>query len=283
MSNINTEKIKSILNDKVNFETIVGDLVNVPKNISVINNGVIKPLNDNYPNSFETLLEYSLEKELVLKPIDGNKGRGIIFFSAKENGVLINNSMKSLEEAEYDITKLNNYLVVEKIKQANYSEKIFPKTANTIRLLVMEDPDSNYKPFIARAVHRFGRVSTIPADNWSRGGLSAPINLETGRMGLGIMHPKHTNGELKYYKNHPDTEERIEGVNIPFWDEIKKVALDLTQQLNIKYVGWDILVTDNSFYFIEGNCNSDLDLIQVHEPLLIDSRVKRFLKANQYL
>lgn len=42
------------------------------------------------------------------------------------------------------------------------------------------------------------------------------------------------------------------------------------------YVGWDIIVTDDGYKIIEGNNYSDVNLLQIHRPLLADPRVRRF-------
>lgn len=280
LSNVNDEEIKLFLNDKLKFESIASKYVNVPKNFFVIRNGIIQSIDEGSPYCIDTLIEYCTGIELVLKPIDGNRGKGVMFLLNKDNKLLLNNQIIDQNKLKTIIEKLDNYIILERIKQANYSEKIFSETSNTIRLLVMRNPYENNKPFIAAAVHRFGRKETIPVDNWSRGGLSANIDISDGKLGCGVMHPRHTNGELKFYKTHPDSGSQIEGVTIPYWEDIKDIAIDLTIRLNIRYVGWDILVTNNGFYFIEGNCNSDLDLIQVHNPLLKDERVVKFLKYS---
>src|SRR5699024_10374507 len=178
---------------------------------------------------------------------------------------------------------MNNYLISDLTKQAHYSENIFPDSTNTIRLLVMQDPDNKFEPFIASAVHRFGTESTIPADNWSKGGLSSLIDLEQGTLGPGVSHPKNTNGILKFVNKHPDTGEMITNIRVPHWEKLTREILNITRELNIKYIGWDILVTNDGYSIIEGNCNSDLDLLQVHSPLLKNRRVKRFMGFNNYI
>lgn len=271
-NNIDT---RELLNNKVEFENAAKQFVNVPKNIGIINMGKYE--------SFDldlTSLEQHLKKgnKFVLKPIDGKKGRGIVFLSQTKNGFLYNELLLSIQELRVKISELNNYLVTELVSQADYADRIFPGSTNTIRLLVMTDPNNNFNNFISAAVHRFGSDETVPVDNWSKGGLSANIDIKTGIMFEAVKHPKNTEGILSFVKKHPNTNEVISGVKIPNWENIKKTSLDLADKLKVDYVGWDILVTNESFYFIEGNCNSDLDLLQVHSPLLTDNRVVNFIE-----
>lgn len=46
----------------------------------------------------------------------------------------------------------------------------------------------------------------------------------------------------------------------------------------IKYVGWDIVITDDDIVAIEGNNHPALKVIQLHEPFLKDPRVRKFYK-----
>jgi hypothetical protein len=140
------------------------------------------------------------------------------------------------------------------------------------------DPDTG-EAFVATAVHRFGNKDSIPVDNWSRGGLSSRIDLETGELGPGATYPRH--GEVIFHDDHPDTGTRIRGVCIPGWSQLKHRLLDMAQAWSfIPYVGWDIIVADDDTWLLEGNNYSDVNLLQVHGPLLRDPRVRRFYRYH---
>jgi D-alanine-D-alanine ligase-like ATP-grasp enzyme len=58
--------------------------------------------------------------------------------------------------------------------------------------------------------------------------------------------------------------------------------LEITDNLSyIPYAGWDVIVTDNegSFKLIEANSHSGVKSLQVHEPLLVDNRVREFYET----
>jgi hypothetical protein len=46
------------------------------------------------------------------------------------------------------------------------------------------------------------------------------------------------------------------------------------------YMGWDIAITEDSIKVIEINSNPDVELFQVHQPLLNDQKIKNFF--DQY-
>jgi hypothetical protein len=60
--------------------------------------------------------------------------------------------------------------------------------------------DKTNETFTAAAIHRFGRQTTIPVDNFAKGGLSAWINQETGVIGKAVELP--TKSEIKWNRLH---------------------------------------------------------------------------------
>jgi len=220
------------------------------------------------------------KKKIVLRPCIGSGGLGVYICELDEEHVIINGQRKKLREFELLIQTLDGkYIITDFCEQANFFREIYPFSANTIRIWTM-NPE-NKEPFIPVAVLRIGTKKSGFLDNVSRGGLTAPINLETGEVGKGAQLTPF--GEVRWYKNHPDTSTQIEGFTIPHWNSIKKELLSLVSKLpECKYVGWDLLLKDNEgdFVIIEGNHRPDIDLVQVHNPLLEDQRVINFYREN---
>src|SRR5699024_4574574 len=157
--------------------------------------------------------------------------------------------------------------VNEYIEQGEFGNSLNNTSLNTIRILTLQDIETN-EPFIPIAVQRIGNKKSSPTDNWSRGGFSASIDLDTGELGKAVSHPDSSK-ELNWYKYHPDNNNIIQGKKIPQWDYIKnKILLAASQTPFFPYIGWDVVITDNGFIVIEGNSMSDVDLLQIHEPLL---------------
>ncbi len=110
-------------------------------------------------------------------------------------------------------------------------------------------------------------------------------NRGTGGRGVHILKRGTTNSSGTTsegtYSYHPDTKQQIEGVHIPGWKSMTACLLAvLTQIPCLKYVGWDIIMTDDGFVLLEGNNCSDVNLLQVHRPLLADSRVRAFYEHH---
>ncbi|MDQ3398324.1 MAG: hypothetical protein M3511_11260, partial [Deinococcota bacterium] len=161
------------------------------------------------------------------------------------------------------------------VVQADYARKIFPHTTNSLRIITMQDPENDHRPFIAVASHRFGVLETIPVDNFTRGGLRAKIDLDTGKMTSAKKHPARTKQE---FTRHPETDAQIEGVEVPHWQEVKEGLLQMVAALPfVKFVGWDVVVTEEGFCILEGNNPPSLG-IQGWYPFFQDPRIRRFFE-----
>jgi hypothetical protein len=210
---------------------------------------------------------------LVLKPVQGGGGKGIIVLSGPPENALL-----KVKKACAD---LDNYMVTERVKQHDYVEQIYAATVNTIRIVTMWDVDEGY-PFIAAAVQRIGTRKSAPVDNWTRGGLSAEIDLQCGTIGHAVTYP--ASGKLEWQAKHPETGAQIEGVTIPRWQEVCSEILQIAGSLPyLPYIGWDVVVTTDGFAILEGNNYTDVNLLQVHRPLLADARIRRFYEASGVL
>ena len=195
--------------------------------------------------------------------------------AGEDGGVWLNGEDASHSWIDF-VAGLEDYVVTEVVDNDERTKSIFPHCLNTIRLVTMTETKTA-EPFIGAAVHRFGVRETIPTDNWSGGGICCRIDLDTGVMGPGVRHPRNTDGVLEWHSRHPDTGEGLEGVQVPRWDEVKATLLGLCKKVPfIKYAGWDLAVTTTGIQVVECNPTCDLDLIQIHGPLLEGDRARGF-------
>lgn len=265
----------SVLGDKLLFTKLAGEVLDVPGIVALIERGEVFA-----EGSITTLQELSAEHlSLVLKPSEGTRGQGVY----RLEGSTLNGRSTTPDELNNLARKLDNYLVTQTVAQAAYAETIFPGATNSVRVLTLVDPDTQ-EPFVARAVHRFGVADTVPTDNWSRGGLCANVDLGTGVLSQGVKHIQRTGGRLEWQTHHPDTGAAIEGVTVPRWQEVCRGLTEAVKALPfLIYVGWDVVVTEAGFCVLEGNNNTDLDLLQVHGGLLKDQRVRRFYEHHKVI
>lgn len=272
---------KHVLQDKLVFAASLAyfGFNNVPEVFGTIFHGRVtwrdRPIGD------RPLVELlSREHRLVLKPIRGEGGGGV-FLVQQESGVtLLNGKPISQAQLEARITRLDAYLIQRAIHQASYSDRIFPSSVNTIRIVTMCDAHTGL-PFIAAAVHRFGTKQSMPVDNVDKGGLSAHIDVETGRLGRASSYLSK-GAKMTWHETHPDTGAALAGVTIPRWEAIKGEVLAIAGQFpQLPIIGWDaVLDSGHQLVLLEGNVKPALRILQMHGPLLADPRVRYFYRLH---
>jgi len=213
----------------------------------------------------------------VLKPCSGSGGTGILVYAHRDGTHSVDG--QALDEAALlDRLAGEIWLVCAFLEQAGYARAVFQDATNTIRMLTLYDEEAG-EAFLARAVHKFGRRCTGAVDNWEKGGISARIDLASGRLGKGLCF--HPEGRLRAYADHPDSSAPIEGMVVPGWPAVRDGLVELASKLPfLPYIGWDVVVTEDGYALIEGNNRPGVSSLQVHGPLLEDPRVRRFYERH---
>lgn len=218
---------------------------------------------------------------IVCKPISEGRGRDISIIEF-DDGYQINGNQAD-EQAVMDLqSSLTDHLVVEKINQHPFQESVFPDSLNTIRIVTMVDPETD-EPFIGLAAHRFGTSESAPVDNWSAGGIAAQVNQKTGKLGRAMSA---LSSEVKRLTYHPTTRTRIRGETVPNWQSVREMVFSIASEFSDiwPYVGWDVTVDENGTpKIIEGNRATDVEIMQMFEPLLADERRHRFYEHHNVI
>lgn len=216
---------------------------------------------------------------LVVKPTRGTTGSRVLVCSAIEDGYRINGEEHSCESFAARVEALDDYLVSAFVEQASYADDLYPDATNTLRVLTMWDPKTD-EPFVTFTMQRIGTERSAPVDNWSKGGLTASVDLESGELSRGVHFPY--SGRLEWHDDHPETGAPIAGVKVPNWSAIRDGIVEMAANYpQIPYIGWDVVVTDTGeFTVIEANSCTDVDSLQVHGPLLDDPRARRFYEHH---
>lgn len=273
---------REVLDNKLVFFFAAKDYVSTPRAFAVVGRTGITPLDATVSlRDFDAFLDFCTENAgLVLRRVRGGGGARVYILRAARGGFYLNDQLLDRAGAVNALQRLptDNYIVTEFVEQGSYSSEIFGGTTNTIRVITMVDPETR-DPFIPIAVHRFGTRRSVPVDNWSKGGLSVKVDIDSGELSRGVTFP--TDGTLQWHDRHPDTGAQIWKRVVPGWAQARDAILDLAAKLSfLSYVGWDVVVTDTGFTMIEGNNYTDVNLLQVHQPLLADERVRRFYRHH---
>lgn len=197
-------------------------------------------LNGDNLEEFEEFLKD--KKEIMVKPSSGSCGQGIekLTVSSHEPGELYK---KLLAEGRC--------LVEEVATQCEVIGRLHPTSINTLRVVTL-----NQKVVVAFL--RIGNKGYV-VDNFNHEGLAAPIDIEDG-----IIKYRAIDKEHHEYDRHPYTDEKIVGLKIPMWDEIKNLCVDASKVVpQIGYAGWDVCVSDDGPLLIEGNEFPGHDIYQL--------------------
>lgn len=269
-----------LLRDKYVFSVFFKDFFKTPEIFCLIDNKTIFPSNkNNYINNFKNLLSLlEKEKNLILKPNFSSRGKNINLVQSIDGNILVNNTVFSTDQFQELLLSLNNYLVSKFIIQGSFTRNLFLSTTNTLRINSFYDPLKKYA-FIKQAYLRIGTSKTIPADNFSRGGIISFVDMDTGVLKETIRRSE--DGRVLKCSHHYETNEIITGKILPHWDLIKKNILNTTELIGpiIKIVGWDIIITEDDFVVLEGNNGPDFTQQGEEYPLAIDKEVASFLKS----
>lgn len=224
----------------------------------------------------EYLNSLSAGQQVFVKPLTGAEGKRIFAVRRLDNGGFRLNGIEvPLAAVRAEIEADKRPMVVEAgLEQHRDEAALFEGTTNTLRLLTMLDMKDR-TPFIVVAVQRIGAGTSGVVDNWSAGGLSARIDLDSGRLGKATRLPGPEG--LRWFSTHPDNGAPIEGVQVPYWGEVVDTVLHAARVLSfMEYIGWDVIVTPQGPVVLEANINSGMNVLQVHQPLLKDPRARAY-------
>jgi hypothetical protein len=174
----------------------------------------------------------------ILKPESKSCGRGIRII----NTVSVEDAKQKLE-AVYRKGD-TRFVLEELVVQSEEMARLHPESVNTVRFPTfrLDDRVHVFPPYL-----RMGQGSSF-VDNAGSGGVFGLVSLETGRVYAACDEMGNT------YEVHPNTKEKIIGFVVPRWEEAIALAKELiTVVPTVRWVGWDLALTDDGWVLIEGN------------------------------
>ncbi len=205
---------------------------------------------DAKPNAGETLF---------VKPACGSGGRGAIEIELPADGdpvAHLQTIVAGLRQREKGWDK-QCWIIQRRLQPHPQLRALCGPVLPTARLITMLDERG--RPEIVSTVLRFPARFDAIVDNIGLGGLSAPIDADSGELGAGCagMRP----GE---YREHPESGAAIEGCTIPFWPDIR----ELVERCHANHfsdhvmVGWDVAIADTGPALLEANARPSIILAQ---------------------
>lgn len=225
-----------------------------------------------------------VDSPCVVKPISGNQGWGV---RLRPEGIS-NGMLRTLAVTD-------DFIVEEALQNHSYASEIWPHSSNTIRILTYHDGQSAQ---VAASVHKWGTNHSGWLDNFTQGGLTTYIQggimgytledyspLELRRNFSGDRCGSDRKGFYNHsyrYDIHPESGARILGKQIPFWREAVAMVLRSAETYHangwLNYIGYDVIITPDGPRIVELNPEPGVHLIQMHIPLMVNQRFKRFVE-----
>lgn len=184
----------------------------------------------------------------IIKSTLESRGRGIV--------VVKKESMETAWEYVGNLIKNGEKVILEQwVAQAKELSVFHPCSVNTLRFATFR---INEKVFLLFAALRTGRAGSF-VDNGGAGGIFASINIENG-----IIDSDGYDKLGNHYVEHPDTNIKFKGFQMPEWKQVCELVRKLSGIVpEQKYVGWDLAYTNNGWIMIEGNSFGQMGIPQI--------------------
>lgn len=236
----------------------------------------IYPVSNNKDKAIDWIKNHKI---FFAKPNSGQCGKGIkkinidalekLFNYDKNIDNLANDeNVRDNEFADESnkLEKLYNYLIENKlelleepIKQHEMMNKLNDSSVNTIRMVTLMNEQKEVT--ILTAFSRIGSGGCV--DNFNSGGMTAKIDIESGKI---IEKAVNKKGEI--FECHPITGTKINGFQIPNWSEAIRMVKEAAKlSPNVRYIGWDVAITNEGVTLVEGNQFPGHDIYQVAEKM----------------
>ncbi len=214
---------------------------------------------------------------LAAKPVSGSLGIG--FYKLAYDG--LNYFINDKHSSEPEIRELINtwmrtdrleYLITEYLQAHRDLRKIWGDSPDTMRIMVIRE--RNHLPRIVASYIEFGRKSMGVIEGYY--GINCLVDQETGGFSGGTID---IDREIEQVKYHPDTKYLLEG-NIPHWKTVTEKILEISRYIpQLRYMGYDVIITDEGFKIIEINSLQGIMMIQYFYPLLKNESSKEFFNT----
>jgi len=247
----------------------------LPEYYFQVKKGQITPLPDlppGYAANLEGVVELLADEgDLAFKPMAGSHGIGFYKLSSRYEKYYVNEKMVTRDALAGILNQEKEYILTEYITSHEDIRRIYSGSPNTLRFLVINPPGSEL--IYSNAHLRFGTSASGAVDFNTDGGLFSTVNLETGKYSGCMRFMEHY---AEACDVHPDSGVFIEGV-LPHWESVKQVLKEISFYLpQMKFMGYDIILTPESFKIIEINSHPALGPQQHYSPLLRDEETSRF-------
>ncbi len=205
----------------------------------------------------QTLAPYP---RFVIKPARGAQGKGILLVTGNSNGSYLQTDGQrfTLRELKYYVSGILSglYSLGGQVDQALIealieADPVFQKVSYggvpDIRIIV-------YKGVPVMSMVRLPTRESRGKANLHQGAVGMGVHMATGMSTYGV----YKNRPIEY---HPDTGQRLAGIQIPFWEQILTMAAHALEMTGLGYVGVDLVLDrDRGPLLLELNARPGLSI-----------------------
>jgi len=188
------------------------------------------------------------KKEFFSKPTDQFGGKGILHIDVDKAG--------DLSLLYKELVDTGKYIVEQKIVQHSKMNMLSDSSVNSLRITTLKRNETVHILYsIVRMSDGYNAV-----DNISSGGMYCPVS-ENGE----ISAEAFCDNTIEYYSVHPKTGTVFLGFQIPFYKQAIGLVTEAAKRVEeLRYIGWDVAITENGPVLIEGNVIPGYDMCQNH-------------------
>ena len=249
---LNDPEYIAVFNDKLSFNKLFRDYLK-------------RDFLDLNEASFEEFRCFVEGKEKVFgKPADSYSGKGIY----RNFEIAGYSDLRDL----YDYLRENHLFIEDSIIQDPDMASLHPSSINTVRVTTLLDDEKE-----AHVMYTILRIGTgnKSVDNVGSGGIYTVLSPEGE-----LINPCWSDKTISTYTVHPTNNRELIGFKVPYFQE----ALQLCKQAaefepHVRYVGWDVAISDHGPLIVEGNPLPGYDMPQNYFVTGKDSGIKPDFEA----
>lgn len=227
-------------------------------------------------SDFSAFVEFVTKHPVcVVKPTDATYGQGVYKLTVNTESNLKDTFdslfIKNNNTERETLVKSKGVLLEELIIQDERLAVLHPNSVQCLRCnTLFIDDETNV---IATSM-KVG-VGNQFVTSIGGGSLTIGINKETGIMDTNGFSEIFGMGEIAI---HPDTKITFKGFSIPQWAELLSLVNKIAEKFpTIKYIAWDLALSNKGWCVIEGNYAGDFNTIQLPYKQGIKSKFEEIL------
>ena len=165
---------------------------------------------------------------------------------------------------------LGPHILEEQVIQSQATAALNASSVNTVRCITLNTKHGVETLYTFMKIGRKGSF----VDNGGAGGILVGIDKERGVFNTDGFDEYHNR-----YVAHPDSGVTFKGYQLPDWQQMLDMCKEMSKSVpSLKYIGWDMALSENGWVVIEGNGMSQFIGPQIVWERGIKSEIESYMK-----